>query len=72
MIELLDKLSSHDAVSFLILTSCFLIAFTSIVGSMAVKIVRSNNQTKLKQEMLARGMSADDIKAILDAGTKCR
>jgi len=40
------------------------------VAAITLKIVKSNNETKLKQEMLARGMSAEEIKAVLDAGNK--
>jgi hypothetical protein len=47
-----------------------LIALAAIIGGCVVKILKSNNQTKLKQEMIARGMSVDEIKAILEAGSK--
>ena len=70
MNTILDRLSSHDSAVLLIMGSCFVFAVLSLAAGVAIKVVKSNNQTKLKQEMLARGMSAEEIKAVLDAGHK--
>jgi hypothetical protein len=62
-----------------------IIALVAVVGGLVIGpiIVVLNNWhemrkvemlNQLKQEMLARGMSADEIRTVLDAGTKtsCR
>jgi hypothetical protein len=70
MNDFLGKLGSHDATGLLIVGASLAFSLVLIIGSFAYKIVKSNNQTRLKQEMLARGMSAEEIKTVLDAGGK--
>lgn len=41
-----------------------------IIATHWVKVRESNNATLLKQDMLDRGMSADEIKTVLEAGMK--
>jgi hypothetical protein len=43
---------------------------TAIIASHWLKVRESDNDTKLKQDMLDRGMSADEIKTVLEAGMK--
>ena len=45
-------------------------AVTGIISNHLLKIRESDNSTQLKQEMLDRGMSAEDIKTVLEAGMK--
>ena len=45
-------------------------AVTWIISNHLLKIRESDNSTQLKQEMLDRGMSAEDIKTVLEAGMK--
>jgi hypothetical protein len=45
-------------------------SITAIVAGHMLKIRESNNATQLKQDMLDRGMSADEIKTVLEAGMK--
>jgi hypothetical protein len=40
-----------------------------IIATHLVKVRESDNVTRLKQDMLDRGMSADEIKTVIDAGT---
>ena len=47
-------------------------ALAGIITDHLLKIRESNNATQLKQDMLDRGMSADEIKIVLDAGTNTR
>ncbi|HTQ38080.1 MAG TPA: hypothetical protein VMJ32_03580 [Pirellulales bacterium] len=68
--DLLTRLSNPDSIMLLIFGGAILFGLVAIAGSIAIKIVKSNNETRLKQEMLARGMSADEIRAVLEAGTK--
>ena len=43
-------------------------SITAIVAHHLLKIRESDNSTRLKQDMLDRGMSADEIKTVLEAG----
>ena len=47
-----------------------LIVIVSEVGRYAVKWKRHELDYELQREMLARGMSAEEIKSVLDAGSK--
>ncbi|HZZ29670.1 MAG TPA: hypothetical protein VFE46_16855 [Pirellulales bacterium] len=70
MHEIFSKLNGEDLGMMIMILAAFFIALTAIVGGCVVKVIKSNNQTKLKQNMLEHGMSADEIKAVLDAGKK--
>jgi hypothetical protein len=45
-------------------------SITAIVANHLLKIRESDNSTQLKQDMLDRGMSADEIKTVLEAGVR--
>jgi hypothetical protein len=45
-------------------------AVTGIVTHHLLEVRESDNSTQLKQDMLDRGMSADEIKTVLEAGVK--
>jgi hypothetical protein len=66
MSELLSRFSSGE-----------LIGLVSIVGGLilgtiviCVHYLYKVRETELKRELVARGMSADEIKTVLDAGEK--
>jgi hypothetical protein len=68
--ELFSKMSGEDFGMTVMIAGTILIALTAIIGGCIVKVIKSNNQTRLKQEMIARGMSLDEIKAVLEIGSK--
>jgi len=72
MTVVLDRLSSGDVLPIVIVAiicgSILLISLTAIIASCVYKIRRVATAARLKQDMLDRGMSADEIKAVLDAG----
>jgi len=68
--DLLTRMSNTDSIILVVYGGAILFGLVAIVGGIAITIVKSNNQTKLKQEMLASGMSADEIKTVLEAGAK--
>jgi hypothetical protein len=70
MSDFFSKFHSDDLVMMIVVLGGMLFGLAAIIGGCVVKILKSNNQTKLKQEMIARGMSVDEIKAILEAGSK--
>jgi hypothetical protein len=45
-------------------------SITAIVANHLLKIRELDNSTQLKQDMLDRGMSADEIKTVLEAGVR--
>ena len=47
-----------------------LVVIVSEVGHYCLKWRRHELESELKREMLARGMSAEEIKTVLDAGSK--
>lgn len=47
-----------------------IVSVTGIITTHLLKIRESDNSTQLKQDMLDRGMSAEEIKSVLEAGMK--
>jgi len=50
--------------------SFLLVTLTAIISRCVYKIRRDMTAAQLKQDMLDRGMSADEIKTVLEAGLK--
>jgi hypothetical protein len=70
MIELLSKFPSDELIGLVAVVGGLLIGLicgpTAIIGAYWIQI----RQMALKQEMLNRGMSADEIRMVVDAGSK--
>ena len=72
MHDLLEKLGSGEAFHLIMLVVAIVAAIVAIVGIVARcihSIRRDATNAALKQDMLDRGMSADEIKVVLEAGT---
>jgi hypothetical protein len=54
----------------LIFGGSFIVAIVGTIAGCWLSARRHTEQIKLKQEMLDRGMSADEIARIIDAGNK--
>jgi flagellar basal body-associated protein FliL len=70
-----EVLSKFDAVNLLFLSmivGIVLFAIAAVVAAWWHKNRESDNATKLKLEMLDRGMSAEEIKTVLEAGRSTR
>jgi hypothetical protein len=66
-----DVWSKFDATGIVLLVTVVSTLLFCLFLTAAVhwhKVRESDNATKLKLEMLDRGMSADEIKTVLDAG----
>jgi len=62
-----------ELMGFLSVGGGLLIGIIAVVGGIWQKIRRAEIAAALKHDMLERGMSADEIRTVLDAGTKkCR
>ena len=70
MSELISRVNPQDLCIVMVFVSAFAAGLLMFIAACVVKIVKSNNQTKLKEEMLSRGMSAEEIKMVLDAGNQ--
>ena len=70
MSEFLSRLNSDDLCGILIVGASLIFGLAAIAISAWIKLRKAEIAANLKHEMLARGMSAEDIKAVLDAGNK--
>ena len=53
--------------STIAVAGAFAIPIVSIIGSYWYKLGRTRSENALKREMVARGMSADEIERVMDA-----
>ena len=70
MTEFLSKFRSDEIVGMLVIVGGLIFLIAPIVGTFWYKIHKTNVNAALKQDMLNRGMSAEEIKTVLDAGEK--
>ena len=77
MTDIVDRLNPGEliqfiavAIPFVVLAVILLISLTAIISRCVYKIRRDATAAQLKQDMLDRGMSAEEIKTVLEAGPK--
>jgi len=74
MMELLSKFDSGELLALIIfvisIIGGLLCGIIGIIAGTWQKVRRAEIAAALKQDMLNRGMSAEDIRTVLDAGTK--
>jgi UPF0716 family protein affecting phage T7 exclusion len=74
MYDLLSNLNGWGLILFTAVAGGLVLllvsSVTAIVGGHLLKIRELDNCTRLKQDMLDGGMSADEIKTVLEAGMK--
>ena len=74
MSDILDRLGSGDLFPVVIVSIVFgsllLLSVFAIIATCVYKIRRHSIAAQLKQDMLDRGMSAEEIKTVLEAGIK--
>jgi hypothetical protein len=68
--EFLSKFTGDDLCGLLAIAGGLLCGLVAIVATFWYRIRKAEIAATLKQEMLNRGMSADEIKTVLEAGTK--
>jgi hypothetical protein len=69
MTELFSKFDSEQFIGLVAVAGGLLCGITAIVGAFWFHIRKAEIDAALKQDMLNRGMSAEDIRTVLDAGT---
>ena len=70
MYDLLSNLNGWGLILITAVAGGAVSLITAIVANHLLKIRESDNSTQLKQDMLDRGMSADEIKTVLEAGIR--
>jgi hypothetical protein len=70
MAELLSRFNFGELMGFLCVGGGLLIGLIAVAGGIWSDIRKKEIAAGLKHEMLARGMSADEIRTVLNAGTK--
>jgi hypothetical protein len=68
MPDVWSKFDATSIVMLVIVVGCILSFLFLVAAVHWHKVRESDNATKLKLEMLDRGMSADEIKTVLEAG----
>jgi hypothetical protein len=76
MNDVLSRINSSDLATVIGVTVFITVTVVGVVlvlgGVIWFKLRQEEIRSKLKQEMLDRGMSAEDIKTVLEAGPKPR
>ncbi len=66
MVELLDKFNGGELIALVAISGGLLCGTVAIIGDYWHKI----QETALKRDMLSRGMTAEEIRVVLDGGSK--
>jgi hypothetical protein len=66
--QLLSPQNTGTAMFVMLFGVTLIISLAAIISQTIIKIRRDANMTALKQDMLDRGLSADEIKTVLEAG----
>ncbi len=69
MSEILSRFAFGELLGFLSVGGGLLIGLVAVAGSMWLEVRKTETAASLKQDMLNRGMSAEEIQTVLDAGT---
>jgi hypothetical protein len=73
MVDILSALNPRDLIILVSVVGGLLCGIIAIVAGAWQKIRRAEIVAALKHDMLNRGMSAEDIRTVLEAGSKgCR
>ncbi len=70
MFELLSRFHPGEIIGLVAVVGGLLVVITSVLGGIWREVRKTEIAAALKQDMLNRGMSADEIEAVLEAGTK--
>jgi hypothetical protein len=70
MSEILSKLNGDDLIGLLLIVECLVFGIAVVIAICWYKLRNAEIAARLKQDMLDRGMSAEEIKTVLEAGSK--
>ena len=70
MTDFLSRFNAGEIIALVSVAGGLVCAITAIITGTWGKVRRTEIVAALKQDMLSRGMSADDIRTVLEAGSK--
>jgi hypothetical protein len=70
MSELMTRMSPDEFVGLVAVLGAYLCGLAGIIMGIAYAIHRANLTHALKRDMLERGMTPDEMRLVLEAGTK--
>ncbi len=70
MNELFSKMNFGELIGLVSVGGGLLIALVAVAGGMWTNVRKAEIEADLKHEMLNRGMSAEEIRTVIDAGTE--
>jgi hypothetical protein len=70
MSDFLSRFDSEQLIGLVAISGGLLCGIIAIIGGFWLQLRRTEISAALKQDMLNRGMSAEDIRTVLDAGGK--
>ena len=70
MAEFFSRFRSDEIIGLLTAAGILILCISPVVGVLWYKIHKNSVNAMLKQDMLNRGMSAEEIKTVLEAGEK--
>ena len=68
MNEIFSKLDHGELIGFTAVAGSMLCGIIAIIGGYVMEMRKSSLNANLKQAMLERGMSAEEIKLVMDSG----
>jgi hypothetical protein len=71
MSEILSKLNGDGVMALFAIAGGLFVALVAILATAWTKVRQSEAASALKQDLAARGMSAEEIRTVLEAGSKC-
>lgn len=69
MFEFLSRFSTQECIALISIVGGLLFVTLVVAGELWLRAHKANVAAKLKADMLDRGMSADEIRTVLDAGS---
>ena len=72
MSEILSKLDGAGVIALFAMAGGLALSFVAILTSAWAKVRQTEAVAALKQDLAARGMSADEIRTVLEAGSKTK
>ena len=70
MTELLSRFDSGELIGLTALVGGLLCGIVAILGGLWLELRRAEITAALKQALLSRGMTADEIRTVIEAGSR--
>lgn len=67
--DIFSRFNYNELMGFFVVSGGLIIGLVAVAGGFWVELRKTEISAALKQEMLSRGMPAEEIQMVLDAGT---